>query len=111
MRIVLQTIVLSSLCLSQLAFAQTPLTVHPSRLKCEDFLSIADKDKPALVYWVAGTERHTINPDDELIVDAASPVGLIVDECKRVPKASFIDEVKRLSRAGYLDVMAKGKHS
>ncbi|OUL79521.1 HdeA/HdeB family chaperone [Paraburkholderia hospita] len=102
---ILTLIIASGLCISQLAFSQTALTVHPSKLKCEDFLSLADQDKPALLYWVAGTGKRTIRANDELVVDAAAPVALIVAECRKAPNASFIDEVKRLSKSGEFSIV------
>jgi acid stress chaperone HdeA len=48
-RIVIGTFVLG-LGLLQLGFAQPALKVQPEKMKCEDFLSLADNYKPALLY-------------------------------------------------------------
>jgi acid stress chaperone HdeA len=59
-------------------------------MNCEDFLALADNYKPAPLYWAAGVDKVDVKATDELIVDAANPVGLVVDECKKNPKTSFM---------------------
>ena len=102
--------VLMSLGLSQLAFAQAAATVRPSTMTCEDFLALADNYKPALLYWAAGVDRIDVKPLDELVVDAANPVGLVVDECKKSRGTSFMGKVRQLTRSGQLNVVRHGDH-
>jgi acid stress chaperone HdeA len=90
---------------SQTGAAQAALKVQPARMQCEDFLALADNDKPALLYWTAGADRTTVKTDDELVVDAAVPVGVVVDECRKDPKTSFVSKVHQLTRSGRLDVI------
>lgn len=106
-RMVLGT-VLMSVCLSQTGFAQTTLRVKPEKMNCEDFLALADNYKPALLYWAAGVSKVDVKPTDELIVDAANPVGLVVDECRKSPKTSFMNKVRQLTKSGRLNVLAHG---
>src|SRR4051812_4378466 len=63
--------------------AQAAVTVRPARMHCEDFLSLADNDKPALLYRTAGADRTDVKTDDELVIDAAVPAGVVVDECRK----------------------------
>jgi len=79
-------------------------------MNCEDFLALADNYKPALLYWVAGVSKVGVKATDELIVDAANPVGLVVDECKKSPKTSFMNKVRQLTRSGRFSVVARGDH-
>lgn len=102
--------VLISLGLSQAGFAQAVTTVRPATMNCEDFLALADNYKPALLYWVAGVDRVDVKPADELVVDAANPVGLVVDECEKSPKTSFMSKVRHLTRSGRLNVVGHGDH-
>lgn len=99
---------LIGLGLSQAGFAQAVATVRPAKMNCEDFLALADNYKPALLYWAAGVNRVDVKATDELVIDAANPVGLVVDECRKSPKASFMNKVRQLTRSGQLKVMAHG---
>ncbi|MGQ7932453.1 HdeA/HdeB family chaperone [Paraburkholderia sp. D1E] len=96
--------------LSQIGFAQPALKVQPAKMKCEDFLSLADNYKPALLYWTAGVDRMNVKTNDILVVDAADPVGLVVDECRKDPGTSFMGKVQQLTRSGRLNVLEHGDH-
>ncbi|SDH39721.1 HdeA/HdeB family chaperone [Paraburkholderia phenazinium] len=109
-RIVLGSVVLSIIGLSQAGLAQTTSRVQPEKVNCEDFLALADNYKPALLYWAAGVSKVDVKATDELVVDAANPVGLVVDECKKSPKTSSMNKVRQLTRSGRLNVVAHGDH-
>lgn len=96
--------------LSQMGFAEPAMKVQPARMKCEDFLSLADNYKPALLYWTAGVDRTNVKTSDELVVDAADPVGLVVDECRKDPTTSFMGKVRQLTRSGRLNVVGHSDH-
>lgn len=108
-RIVLGT-VLASISLCQVGLAQTASRVQPEKMTCQDFLALTDNYKPALLYWVAGANQGEMKATDELVVDAANPVGLVVDECRKSPKASFVGKVRQLSRSRRLSVVDHGAH-
>jgi acid stress chaperone HdeA len=96
--------------LSQIVLAEPALKVQPAKMKCEDFLSLADNYKPALLYWTAGVDRMNVKTDDVLVVDAADPVGLVVEECRKNPGISFMGKVRQLTRSGRLNVLEHGDH-
>ncbi|SIO72737.1 acid stress chaperone HdeA [Burkholderia sp. GAS332] len=99
------------LSLSQIGLARAALEVQPAKMKCEDFLSLADNYKPALLYWTAGVDRMNVKANDVLVVDAADPVGLVVDECRKDPSTSFMGKVRQLTRSGRLHVVDhSGQH-
>ncbi|PQV44178.1 MULTISPECIES: HdeA/HdeB family chaperone [Paraburkholderia] len=108
-KIMIGTLVVG-LGLSQIGFAQPALKVQPEKMKCEDFLSLADNYKPALLYWTAGVDRMNVKTNDVLVVDAADPVGLVVDECRKDPRISFMGKVRQLTRSGRLNVLEHGDH-
>jgi acid stress chaperone HdeA len=108
-RIMIGTFVVG-LGLSQIGFAQPAPKVQPAKMKCEDFLSLADNYKPALLYWAAGVDRMNVKTNDVLVVDAADPAGLVVDECRKDPRTSFMDKVRQLTRSGRLNVLEHGDH-
>jgi hypothetical protein len=67
---------------SPFAAAQSSLGTH-SRIECRDLVSSVDHNRPAISDWVAQAKRHPIVwSDNRLIVNAAAPAGLIVDECR-----------------------------
>lgn len=107
---ILLAAVLMSIGLSQTGFAQTKSRVQPEKMKCEDFLALADNYKPALLYWAAGVNKVDVKVTDELIVDAANPVGLVVDECRKSPQTSFMSKVRQLTKSGRLNVVSHGDH-
>jgi len=108
-RIVL-TAVSMSIGLSQAGLAQTTSRVQPEKMNCEDFLALADNYKLALLYWPAGMNRVDLKATDELVVDAANPVSLVVDECKKNPTTSFMDKIRQLTRSGRINAVAHGEH-
>jgi acid stress chaperone HdeA len=51
-----------------------------------------------------------VKTNDVLVVDAADPAGLVVDECRKDPRTSFMDKVRQLTRSGRLNVLEHGDH-
>ena len=93
MRTLLMIVSVATLFPSSVALAQSTLIIHPS-LRCENLMLMANHGRPGiLVGRVAGTNTHVAKTDTALVVDAEAPSGLIVDECKKAPKAPFaVDE-------------------
>ncbi|WP_233849285.1 hypothetical protein [Paraburkholderia sp. HD33-4] len=51
---------------------------------CKDFSAIAVHQRAPIADWVAPPAGHRARPTDSaIIVNAAAPAGLIVDECKK----------------------------
>ena len=103
MRTLLMIATVSTLCSSSVALAQSTLIIQPSPLKCENLLSMANSDMPALVDSVAGTNRQIVKTDSALVIDAEAPAGLIVDKCSKVPKVTFAVDIARESDSGHFD--------
>ena len=71
------------LCASHLAVAQSTLGAHSSN-GCKDFQSTVDHDRPAIADWVSQPGTHPVAwSDSRVVVNAAEPTGLIVDECRK----------------------------
>ncbi|MGF6935934.1 acid stress chaperone HdeA [Paraburkholderia sp. UCT70] len=100
MKIILIGAFMMGLGLSPIALAKSVTKVQPGRMKCEDFVALDDNYKPALVFWAAGVDRLGVKETDELVMDTARPVALVVEECKKTPKASFMGKIKQLARSG-----------
>jgi acid stress chaperone HdeA len=86
------------------ALAQTGTKMSPSKMTCEDFVAVDEVYQPALVYWVAGVDHLGIRETDTLVVDTATPVALVVSECKKTPKASFKAKVRELYKSGQISL-------
>jgi acid stress chaperone HdeA len=82
--------------------AQTGKEMSPAKMKCEDFVAVDEVYQPALVYWVAGVDPLGIRETDTMVVDTATPVALVVSECKKTPKASFKAKVRALYKSGQI---------
>jgi hypothetical protein len=81
-RILTALFVAACLGASHPAVAQPPLGA--STFGCKDFLSTVDHHRPSLADWVTQPRQHpTVWSDSRLIVNAAAPVGLIVDQCRK----------------------------
>jgi acid stress chaperone HdeA len=84
------------------ALAQTGKEMSPAKMKCEDFVAVDEAYQPALVYWVAGVDKLGVRETDTMVVDTATPIALIVGECKKTPKASFKSKVRELYKSGQI---------
>ncbi|SAL50750.1 putative acid stress chaperone HdeA precursor [Caballeronia udeis] len=94
------TAVLAGLCVSPLALAQAAKPVTPAKMSCSDFLAVDDAYKPALVYWVSGVDKLGVTETVTTVVDVATPVAMIVGECKQAPQAPFASKVRDLYKSG-----------
>jgi acid stress chaperone HdeA len=94
------TAVLAGLCVSPFALAQTAKPVTPAQMSCSDFLAVDDAYKPALVYWVSGVDKLGVKETVSTVVDVATPVAMIVGECKQAPQAPFASKVRDLYKSG-----------
>ena len=106
MRTLLMIVTISALCSSSVALAQSTLIIHPSPLKCENLLSMANHGTPVLVDRVAGTNRQIVKADNALVIDADAPAGLIVDKCSKVPKVTFAVDIARRDDSARFDSSA-----
>jgi acid stress chaperone HdeA len=90
------------LALALPAWAQKAPEMSPAKMKCEDFIAVDEAYQPALVYWVAGVDKLGVLETDTMVVDTATPVAVIVGECKKTPKASFKSKVRALYKSGQI---------
>ena len=103
MRTLLMIVSIATLCSSSVALAQSTLIIHPSPLKCENLLSMADHGTPVLVNRVTGTNRPIVKTDNALVIDADAPAGLIVDKCSKGQKVIFAVDMARRSDSLHFD--------
>ncbi|RFU44844.1 HdeA/HdeB family chaperone [Paraburkholderia sp. DHOC27] len=107
-RFIVATAMLASLCVSPLVFAQSAKPVKPAEMTCSDFLAVDDAYKPALVYWVSGTDKLGVRETVTTVVDTATPVAAVIGECKQQPTATLSSKVRDLYKKGELELF---KHS
>jgi len=78
------------------AFAQSSGAKKPlGKMTCEEFLVLEDTFKPKVVYWAAAYGKGGKPEAAVLDVEGTEKVvPIIVEECKKAPKASFWQKVK-----------------
>ncbi|MGV2287853.1 HdeA/HdeB family chaperone [Trinickia sp. YCB016] len=91
--------ILAGLFVALPALAQSPSPISPAKMTCEEFVAVDDAYRPTLVYWVAGVDHLGIRETDTMVVDTATPVGIIVEECKKTPKMAFKTKVRMLYKS------------
>jgi len=96
--------VLLGLLLAQPTFGQTANPMSPAKMTCEDFVAVDDVYRPTLVYWVAGVDKLGILETDTMVADTATPIGVIVEECKKTPKVAFKTKVRELYKSGKINL-------
>jgi len=102
-RLLITSSAVAFLCMSNVAAAQTTLTVHDERITCSDPLSAVDHGPPTIIDRVAAQfPPHSPWSDSRLVIDAAEPAGLIVGECRRTPQSGRIGEAVRMSGGRHL---------
>jgi len=78
------------------AFAQSSGAKKPlGKMTCEEFLVLEDTVKPKVVYWAAAYGKGGKPEAAVLDVEGTeNVVPIIVEECKKAPKASFWQKLK-----------------
>ena len=90
--VVLSGVMLSA-SMTSVVFAAT---YKPAEMTCEEYVILDDVVKPSVVYWSQGFNYKGEPVDAVIDFDATnSLVPVIVDECKKTPKASFWEKVKQ----------------
>ncbi len=68
--------------------------VHPSRMTCQEFLSLDQVQQPKIIYWTEGA-NHAGNPKNGVIdiatIDNLVPV--VVEQCKSSPSSSLWSKI------------------
>lgn len=79
-------------CLVAIGGFASQVTAAPMRgdMRCSDFMSLTEVQRPKVVYWAEGA-KHKGRPQDAIIdvtsVDRVVPI--IVEQCSAAPQASF----------------------
>lgn len=69
---------------------------NPTKMTCEEFLTLDDSVQPGVVYWSEGYNKKA--QADEVVFDIAATdelVPVIITECQKTPKASFWQKIKK----------------
>lgn len=69
-------------------------TVKPFKMTCEEFLSVSETYKPAVVYWIASVDKLGVRENDQIVIDTPRTVGYVVDECRKEPTKKLSDKVR-----------------
>ena len=89
--------VLSGALLSAIMTSPVLAATHkPTKMTCEEFVSLDDAVKPKIVYWAEGFNRKGKPVDAVVDIDATDRlVPVLVTECQKTPKASFWQKFKK----------------
>lgn len=98
--------ILAGLFVAQPALAQSPSPISPAKMTCEEFVAVDDVYRPTLVCWVAGVDQLGVRETDTMVTDTATPIGIIVEECKKTPKMAFKTKVRQLYKSGQINLFA-----
>jgi acid stress chaperone HdeA len=76
--------------------ADKPATHKPlAKMTCEDFIGLDETFQPKAIYWAAAYAKGGKPEAAVLDVDGIeSVVPVVVEECRKAPKASFWEKVK-----------------
>lgn len=96
--------VLLGLLLAQPTLGQTGKPMSPAKMTCEDFVAVDEVYRPTLVYWVAGVDKLGIRETDTMVADTATPITVIVEECKKTPNVAFKTKVRELYKSGKINL-------
>lgn len=68
-----------------------------SEWTCQDFIDVGDEIQPRVVYWMEGFKKAG-KPEfaDVGVEDFDRPIAVVVDECKREPKATLWEKIKKV---------------
>ncbi|RZT39384.1 HdeA/HdeB family chaperone [Cupriavidus agavae] len=83
-------------------------TVKPFKMTCEEFLSVSDTYKPAVVYWIASVDKLGVRENDQITVDTPRTVEHVVEECKKAPKQKLAAHVKKSQQDETLKINFNG---
>lgn len=96
MKRLIASLALVAACAPLVASAATDdvKTVKPFKMTCEEFLSVSEAYKPAVIYWIASVDKLGVRENDRIVVDTPHAVGHIVDECRKAPAKKLVDKVR-----------------
>jgi len=67
----------------------------PGKMTCEEFLTLAEVERPKVIYWAEGFNRKGKPEDAVFDVEATDRlVPIVVESCTKEPKESFWKKVK-----------------
>jgi hypothetical protein len=93
------------------ALASTIAGTHkPGEMTCEEFVALADIDKPKIVYWAEGFNKKG-KPHDAVVdlADTDKVVPVLVSECMKAPKESLSTAIQRHEVGAYKPVASAPK--
>ncbi len=69
----------------------------PTKMTCEEFLTLGDEIKPRVIYWLDGyNKKGRLNEAELGVISFERPVAVIIDACKKTPKESLWQKIKQL---------------
>ena len=78
------------------ATADLATVYKPAEMTCEDFVAVAEVDRPKIVYWGEGFNKNGQAVDSVVDVDQTDrQLPVLVSDCAKTPKASLTKVVQQ----------------
>lgn len=78
------------------AATTTGATYKPAEMTCEDFLALADVEKPKVIYWAEGFNKNGKAVDSIVdVTETDKMVPIIVSDCMKSPKEPLVKAIQR----------------
>ncbi len=69
-------------------------TFHPSRMSCQEFLSLDQVQQPKIIYWTEGANHKGTSKNAVIDIDTVDNlVPVVVEQCKSSPRASLWSKI------------------
>jgi len=96
MKATILSFAIAALAVPALASAATDdvKTVKPFKMTCQEFLSVSETYKPAVIYWIASVDKLGVRENDQIVVDTPRTVAHVVDACTKAPTHKLADKVR-----------------
>jgi hypothetical protein len=68
----------------------------PGEMTCEDFVALADVEKPKVVYWAEGFNKNGKALDSVVdVTETDKMVPIVVSDCMKFPKEPLVKAIQR----------------
>jgi hypothetical protein len=82
----------------------------PGEMTCEDFVALADVEKPKVIYWAEGFDKKGKAVDSTVdVTETDKMVPVIVSDCMKSPKEPLVKAIQRQPAATVKPVAAAPK--
>jgi acid stress chaperone HdeA len=93
MKTLVRLSVAAGLLISASAASAATKPVQPSRMTCQEFLSLDQVQQPKIIYWTQGANPKGGSKGVVDIATVDSLIPVVVEQCKSSPRASLWSKI------------------